>query len=84
MTEDELNDIIEEFDEDGSGTIDFDEFLQIFVRIFQSSSGSDSKSSSSASSVAPPPLVITKALVVAPIDKEESVDSGSAIEISAG
>jgi hypothetical protein len=82
LSPEELNEVVAEFDEDGSGAIDFDEFLQIFVRILQSSSGSGSRSSSSSSSsLAPPPPVITKAQAVVPIEQEESQSSASAIEI---
>lgn len=31
LSEDELNGIIEEVDEDGSGTVDFDEFMEMMT-----------------------------------------------------
>ena len=33
MSLDELTVIMDEFDEDGSGAIDFDEFIMIFIKI---------------------------------------------------
>ena len=35
LTIDELKEIITDFDDDNSGEIDFEEFLQIFLRILQ-------------------------------------------------
>lgn len=42
LSKEDLDDIMLEFDEDGNGTIEFEEFVQIFVKIMQPPESSSS------------------------------------------
>ena len=44
MGKDDLQEIIDEFDEDNNGTIDFEEFVQIFVQLVEGSAGPEEPS----------------------------------------